>query len=80
MELDLERSRVDLGQHLALADGLTLAEQNLDQPTVHLGAHRHRLVRHHAADAFQKDRHVATDNRGRQHRHRARPTRLDSRA
>ena len=80
VQLNLERPRVDLGQHLALAHGLTLAEQDLHQPAVHLGPDGHSLVGHNVADAFQVDRHVAPDHGGRQNRHRPRPARLDGRA
>ncbi len=80
MQLNLERPRVDLGQHLTLAHGLTLAEEDLHQPAVHLGPYGHRLVGHHAPNAFQVDRYVTSDNGGWQHGYRTRRARLDRRA
>ena len=77
VQLNLERPRVDLGQHLALAHGLTLAEQDLHQAAVHLGPDGHSLVGHNVANAFQVDRNVAPDHSGGQHRHRTRHAWLD---
>ena len=71
VELDLEGAGVDLREGLTPADGLALAEEDLVEAAVDLGAHRDLLPGGDRAQAFEPDRDVALLDRGDEHRHGA---------
>ncbi len=59
VQSDRERTRVDLGEHVALLDGLALLEEHLVEPAVDLAPHGDRGERQRVAQAIQVERHVA---------------------
>src|SRR5207253_7404420 len=66
-ELVLERPRIDLRQQLAFAHLLALAEQDLVEAAVHLGADRDRIEGGYVAEAVEVDGHVPALDRSRDH-------------
>src|SRR6266702_1406532 len=71
LELRLEWARVDLGEHLAFADALALAEEDLVEPPVHLRLHGDGLEGDDAPQPLQVDGHVAAGRHRHGHRNRA---------
>ncbi len=72
MELDLERPRIDLGDHVALLDRLAFGEQHLVEPAVDLRTNRDLLERRDGAQAVEPDRQIALGNSRDLHGHDAR--------
>ena len=74
--LRLVEHRIDLAEHIALLDVLSLGEIDRDQFAVDLGAHQHVVQRADRADALEINRHVLDARCRRQHRHRQIGTRV----
>ncbi len=72
IEIGLERRRIDLGQHVALMNFLTLAKIDGGDLAVDLGADRDRVQRIHGAERIIVNRHVLQRGRGHGDRDRRR--------
>ncbi len=70
-ELNLIRSRVDLGEHLAFLDVVAFLEVHLHELAVDARLERHRVERRHVAEAVQHDRDARTSDGRDDDRHRS---------